>query len=269
MTEHIPRQDADLFTPESVHQTFVSAVQPERTAHESDIDKTMSDLSTLGQGFASAMVELQMPVDSFVHEAKAEGSEDIIRTVYPGWLVLQGTDLSGKSMISVLVGNETYSRSLGSGTPNNFRTNWRKVSRSELEEMTDRDYDGISYNEHAVALSADGNWLPLEKSFFHRKHGKNIKQGWRWEDYKVNPARTLQAKDFFDTERSVIPSHMTTKMTTELKNTQSEYEKKRRLQIEREGLVVPNYEVERVFIPATPPSSIVRTRGFFGKLLGN
>jgi hypothetical protein len=133
-------------------------------------EQTMLSIGSLASAFANAMIEHQMPVTHVIDEEHEEGADGIYtrnrrrgKAIIPAWIVVSRKNLSGESMSHASVGHQTYSRSLLSGTPNNFRTTWSKINPDKIGSYPFKQGDELRFHADAVAVTGLGKLLHVSR----------------------------------------------------------------------------------------------------------
>jgi hypothetical protein len=235
----------------------------------------MEGVYALAGGFALAMTEAGMPTKRVVEQVYAgePGPENkyarelVARRSLPLWVAVRNTDLSARPLIHASIDEEIRQYSILSHSYSGSRHEYRDIKPSEVEGLKLKHDETLRYYETAIAVSALGRLVLLQKAYFK---GNNWRAQGQRSDYSFHVcSEAVQPSDLFDAEKSINPKKLVSIMERRLSGSMEHYRKK--LNDERkEGPVFRDqayYEIQDLPLPQrkakVQPSK--RSRWGFGR----
>jgi hypothetical protein len=233
--------------------------------HGRATQETMRRISSMAVGFERAMRECGMPVDYAEENIYAEapdGEHQQLTRVkrYPLWIVLEGSDLSGRAMRRATVSTKNqHGPHAGTYDPED-------IDPATIPELRRAYFQTLVLEEKAVAVTGIGEVLPLGRS--RTEPGDYEEPVLCPRDFVVAD-RPITARDLFDTEANVEPAVLVEKMQKRLEAAMDRYKEK----LAEERAQGPVYRDDEYYQPQyLPPKQLVQhepvRRGVLRKILG-
>ncbi len=188
--------------------------------------RAVEGFNELGVHLAASMRKGLLPVDeaivgSDVHEEDESGYSKTGSRL-PVWLILEDTKLTGEPLFTGQIGVQTCSYSLLSGTPNDFRTNFKKASKKEILEFRGGrlgDVEQVFASESAIGLDGLGRFVKLVKDIEMDKDFHFIKYP---ENFSVAVSE-LKPSDFFNLKTKLSSEQLVDSMKTRMQKAIAKY----------------------------------------------
>jgi len=222
----------DSISIERAHNMFASAIGDRQSSRDEAIRTTMGGIYALAGRFALAMTEAGIPTKRVIEQVYAgePGPENkyapelVARRSLPLWGVVRNTDLSARPLIEASIDKEVSHYSILSHSYSGSHHEYRDIKPSEVEGLKLGYNETLRYYETAIAVSALGRLVLLQKAYYK---GNNWRTREQKPDYSFHVcSKAVQPSDLFNADKSINPKKLVGTMEQRLSESMERYRNK-------------------------------------------